>query len=148
MPCDQNDCMAFDTSLCSLQNEGWESCVQRRPKALEPTPVSPSNSSDLLCFLAPKHKGMKVSADGLIGRIVRGKRPDRLDRHLLGEMLRNMENVAKRFYSGEVKVVDEFFQLYCLDDDRPDEAALITSVDPEREKAAHMAEIKMGIRDV
>jgi len=82
---------------------------------------SPSKSSELLCavFLAPKHKGMMVSTGGLIGRIERGKRPDKLDRHLLGEMLSNMQEMASRFYSGDVKAVDAFLQCYCLDDKRP-----------------------------
>jgi len=70
-------------------------------------------------LLAADHKGMKVSAEGLLGRITRGKRPDKLDRYLLGEMLNHLELVGKRYYAGDVTGVDEFLQLYCLAETRP-----------------------------
>lgn len=70
-------------------------------------------------LLGEKHKGMRVSGDGLIGRIANGKRPDRLDRYLLGEMLKNMQEFGSRYYAGDAKAADEFLQLYCFDDTRP-----------------------------
>lgn len=75
-----------------------------------------SVSSELL---APKHKGMCISAAGLLGRISRGGKVDKGQRYVLGVMLQHLEETAKRFYAGEVKAVDEFLQLYCLDDNRP-----------------------------
>jgi hypothetical protein len=71
--------------------------------------------------LAENHTGMKVSAAGLLGRISRGSLVTEDNRYTIGEMFRNMEEVASRFYAGDIKAVDEFFQLYCLDDDRPKE---------------------------
>ena len=108
----RNNCedVPGDTNPCFEQAE-----------ATAPPPVSPSILKRFVMrhMLAKKHTSMKVSAGGLIGRIARGNRPDRLDRHLLAEMLGNMEQVADRFYAGDVKAIDEFLQLYCLDDARP-----------------------------
>jgi hypothetical protein len=70
-------------------------------------------------FLAPKHTGMKISARGVLGRIRDGRYYNGLD-FGCGEMLRHLEEMASRFYSGDVKAVDEFLQLYALDDKRPD----------------------------
>lgn len=69
-------------------------------------------------LLAPKHTGMKVSAHGLLGRIRDGRYFKELN-FGCGEMLRHMEEMATRFYTGDVKVVDEFLQLYDLDEKRP-----------------------------
>ena len=75
-----------------------------------------SDSSDLL---GPKHKGMRISAAGLLGRISRGGKVDKGQRYVLGVMLQHLEATARRFYAGDVKAIDEFLQLYCLDDNRP-----------------------------
>lgn len=75
--------------------------------------------------LAPKHTGFKVSADGLLSRIRDGKSLRRGDknakgtRFMVGEMLRHLEKMATRFYAGDLQVVDEFLQLYDLDQNRP-----------------------------
>ena len=69
-------------------------------------------------FLAEKHTGIKISAHGVLGRIRDDRAFDEL-RFGCGEMLRHLEEMATRFYSGDIKAVDEFLQLYCLDDERP-----------------------------
>ncbi len=70
-------------------------------------------------YLAEKHTGVTVSCSGLLERIADGckVRPDQ--RFLLGEMYKHLQETAARFYSGDIKVVDEFLQLYCLDEERP-----------------------------
>ena len=70
-------------------------------------------------MLAEKHTGMRVSARGVLGRIARGDYFRELD-FGCGEMLKHLEEMAARFYAGDVKAVDEFLQLYALDDERPD----------------------------
>lgn len=70
-------------------------------------------------FLGPKHTGMKVQAPGLIGRISDGWEVDKGQRYVAGEFLKHLEKMAKRFYAGDAKAVDEFLQLYCLDKLRP-----------------------------
>jgi hypothetical protein len=78
-------------------------------------------------ILAAKHSGMRVSAEGVLGRIRDGSSLCRGDeqadgtRYMVGEMLKHLFEVAERYYAGDMAVVDEFLQLYCLDDDRPKE---------------------------
>lgn len=55
-------------------------------------------------FLAEKHTGMRIDHSGILGE---------LDKHLVW--------MAERFYAGDIKAVDEFLQLWCLDDNRPKE---------------------------
>ena len=63
--------------------------------------------------LAKKHTGMKISASGVLNRV---------GGHLkfgAQEMLKHLNEMADRYYSGDIAVVDEFLQLYCLDEKRP-----------------------------
>lgn len=68
-------------------------------------------------FLAEIHNGMRISAHGVLGRIRDGRYYKELN-FGCGEMLRHLEEMATRFYSGDVKAVDEFLQLYDLDEKR------------------------------
>jgi hypothetical protein len=80
---------------------------------------SESSNSALNALLGPKHTAMRVSADGLLGRLRDGKKADRLNRWMLGELLKHMQELGRRYYAGDVKAADEFLQLYCCDDSRP-----------------------------
>lgn len=68
-------------------------------------------------FFAKKHTGGRISASGVLGRIRDGRYWSGLD-YGCGVMLEHLEEMACRFYSGEVSAVDEFLQLYCLDECR------------------------------
>ena len=70
-------------------------------------------------LLGPKHKGMRVSCSGLLGRIARGGRCAKGERYMLGELLKHLEQVGREYYAGNVTFVDEFLQCYCLTDHRP-----------------------------
>jgi hypothetical protein len=63
--------------------------------------------------LAKKHTGMRIDASGVLlrvgGRLKFGAQ----------EMHKHLNEMAQRFYSGDITVVDEFLQLYCLDEHRP-----------------------------
>lgn len=72
----------------------------------------------LVILLAQKHTGMKISAHGVLGRIRDGRYYKELN-YGCGEMLRHLEEMAERFYSGDLRAVDEFLQLYDLDQKRP-----------------------------
>jgi len=79
-----------------------------------------ANLTDVLGgLLATKHAGMRISAHGVLGRIRDGRYYKELN-FGCGEMLRHLEEMAERFYSGDPKAVDEFLQLYCLDERRPE----------------------------
>jgi hypothetical protein len=69
-------------------------------------------------LLADKHTGARISAGGILGRIREGRYYKELN-FGCGTLLRHLEQMASRFYAGDVKAVDEFLQLYDLDDDRP-----------------------------
>lgn len=73
-------------------------------------------------FLAEKHHGMRVDHSGILGRISRGCHIRDDQRYVLGIMDKHLEEMAQRFYAGDIKAVDEFLQLYCLDEHRPGES--------------------------
>jgi hypothetical protein len=73
--------------------------------------------------LAKKHENMRISLNGMLGRIARGATVEDHHRYAIGEFLKHCEELAKRFYSGDMYVIDEFLQLYCLDEHRPTERA-------------------------
>lgn len=71
--------------------------------------------------LAEPHKGMRVSASGLLASTAfhltnAGEKGLAFS---VQELKQHLFEMAARFYAGEVKVVDEFLQLYSLDDYRP-----------------------------
>ena len=92
------------------------------PGEPKPTPIAKPPSVPLQPIvgpLGPKHTGMRVSASGLLGRIARGDRLDSGSRFMVSEMLKHLEQMASEYYAGKVTIVDEFLQLYALDDARP-----------------------------
>ena len=69
--------------------------------------------------------GMKVSMSGLLLRVAENidhaniQYPDY--GYSLRELLKHLQELGKRFYDGDTEVVDEFLQLYCLDENRKKE---------------------------
>jgi hypothetical protein len=72
-------------------------------------------------YLAEKHTGMRVSVAGLLGRIQDSGKIDNGQRYMIGEMVKNLKLAAENFYQGNISTLDEFFQLYALDENRPSE---------------------------
>jgi hypothetical protein len=58
--------------------------------------------------LADKHTGMRVDASGALASARKGSAV------LRRMMLEHLQETARRFYAGDLAVVDEFLQLYCL----------------------------------
>ena len=56
-------------------------------------------------MLAPKHTGMRISAEGVLGRIRDGNHFEDLN-FACGTLLDHLEEMASRFYAGDVKAVD------------------------------------------
>lgn len=75
--------------------------------------------------LGPKHEGMKMSAEGLIIRaaqlIPKGEEAGGYRWALTEQLLVHLKELGRRYYEGDALVVDEFLQLYDLDDNRPKE---------------------------
>ena len=42
-------------------------------------------------------------------------------------MLKHLDEMADRYYAGDIAAVDEFLQLYCLDEKRPYQQAAVES---------------------
>lgn len=73
-----------------------------------------------VALLAKKHTGMMVDYMGLIGQarsaLKRGERSPALA-ELLHQLARHIKELGEGWYSGDTAVVDEFLQLYCVEDD-------------------------------
>lgn len=59
---------------------------------------------------APDHRGMRISAEGVLSR----KTNSKADKFIRLELYGHLEILAKHYYAGNLHVVDEFLQLYCL----------------------------------
>lgn len=66
--------------------------------------------------LAPDHKGMKVDYRGLLRQTrVALPIPAASDKIYMLEALQDhLTELGERFYAGDLTVVDEFLQLYCI----------------------------------
>lgn len=86
---------------------------QRSKPAMSPLPgVYPERAGPDVP-LAAEHHGMRISAHGLLGRV-----GGRL-KWGASEMLKHLDEMAARYYAGDISVVDEFLQLYDLAQKRP-----------------------------
>ena len=61
-------------------------------------------------IFAPDHTGMCVSASGILTR----KENNKGLRFMREEMHKHLETMAKEYYAGNIEIVDQFLQLYCL----------------------------------
>lgn len=59
---------------------------------------------------APEHTGFYISASGVLTR----KTNNKGDKFMRNELFKHLETMAEQYYAGNVGVVDEFCQLYCL----------------------------------
>jgi hypothetical protein len=65
--------------------------------------------------LAKRHTGMRLNIEAhLVGPRRRGTK------WALEQLHEHLKEVARRYYAGDIAVVDEFLQAYCLDDERPE----------------------------
>lgn len=99
--------------------------TEKQQDSAAPTGAASALSAGLGALLAQEHTGMKISAHGVLGRIRDGRYYKGLN-FGCGEMLRHLEEMSERFYSGDVKAVDEFLQLYDLAEHRPAPNAEVT----------------------
>ena len=76
--------------------------------------------SQSVALLAKKHTGMMVDYTGLIGQarsaLKHGERSPALA-EMLNQLARHIKKLGEGWYSGDTAVVDEFLQLYCVEDD-------------------------------
>lgn len=66
-------------------------------------------------LLSPDHNGMRVDISGLINQSIRSlKRSDPTNAEMLGQLESHLQELGQRFYAGDIAVVDEFLQIYCI----------------------------------
>lgn len=94
-----------------LAKDAWEAALKSKIDGGAEVPCSD--------WLGPKHMGCRISAPGILGRIRDGWKIDQGQRYAAGEMLKHMQIFAEQYYAGDTKAMDEFLQLYCLDETRP-----------------------------
>lgn len=56
---------------------------------------------------------MRISAIGILANVKNTHKP------MAEELSRNLELMAKEFYKGNISIVDDFLQLFALDEHRP-----------------------------
>lgn len=94
-------CQSWAARVFNAMVEEQGPVDQPKPRAAQPV-------------LAPKHEGLRVDASGVLGRV------EGPEKHFANQMLAHLEEMSTRYYTGDVAVVDEFLQLYCLDSKRPE----------------------------
>lgn len=66
--------------------------------------------------LAADHKGMKVCLQGMIAQSCISVRDTALA-FMLAQLENHLTELGKRCYAGDQTVVDEFLQLYCIEEE-------------------------------
>lgn len=75
-------------------------------------------------MLARDHNAMRVDYQGLLGfcrKAVQRTEPGYAE--MLRQLQEHMQELGKRYYAGDLAVVDEFLQLYCVEHDARTQAA-------------------------
>lgn len=70
-------------------------------------------------LLGEEHSGMRVSMSGMLSGVENNKCPGEGHAEMIRQMHEHLEEAAERFYDGDPTGCDEFFQLFCLDENRP-----------------------------
>lgn len=113
-----------------MSEQDWRQMEQDEREYAKAQPSALDKSATGYPVLGPKHQGMRVSAEGVLGRIRDGRSIVKGHRFMAGELLRHLNELATRYYAGDALVVDEFLQFYCLDEKRPN----TTPSTPDAEK--------------
>jgi len=66
--------------------------------------------------LAPDHRGMRVSCSGLLSQVQGGLKSNPELAEMVRQLHGHLNELGKRWYAGDRKVVDEFLQLYVIED--------------------------------
>lgn len=66
--------------------------------------------------LAPDHRGMRVSCSGLLSQVRGGLKSNPELAEMVRQLHGHLNELGKRWYAGDRKVVDEFLQLYVIED--------------------------------
>lgn len=67
--------------------------------------------------LAENHRGMRVDYSGLFKQARNGLSRDPVLAEMLRQLQDHLQELGKRWYAGDIAVVDEILQLYCIEGD-------------------------------
>lgn len=103
-PLSQEDCTRADRER--------PGCAPHRLVTLYTTPPAPAP------ILSADHTGMRVDYSGLLGQCRRAlARSEPGEAEMLRQLQEHLKELGRRYYAGDLPVVDEFLQLYCIEHD-------------------------------
>ncbi|MBY4947046.1 hypothetical protein K6V92_10490 [Cupriavidus respiraculi] len=79
--------------------------------------ASESRAEGRICLLADDHSGMRVDYQGLFKQSQSALRREPGLAEMLRQLQAHMQELGRRWYSGDTAVVDELLQLYCVERD-------------------------------
>ncbi|MES2415149.1 MAG: hypothetical protein V4614_15185 [Pseudomonadota bacterium] len=96
----------------------------------------PDDEPPTVPFLAKKHTGMRVDYNGLLGQCQRAlAHGHSANAEMLRQLQGHLKELGQRWYVGDVAVVDEILQLYCIEKDARDAIATQPAVPEELSRA-------------
>lgn len=106
-----NACIDIDTEQLAILDDN-DTTLKKRYEALQDEMKAVP--------LGKEHTGFMVDYSGMIRQCTDViKRKSAFQAEILRQFQKHLEELGKRFYAGDLTVVDEFLQLYCVaDDDR------------------------------
>ncbi|HHA2702405.1 TPA: hypothetical protein ACOEQH_000467 [Stenotrophomonas maltophilia] len=98
---------------CALPPNGWACTLAAGHEGPCPTIAAPPAQA---VDLAPDHRGMRVSCSGLLSQVRGGLKSNPELAEMVRQLHGHLNELGKRWYAGDRKVVDEFLQLYVIED--------------------------------
>ncbi|WP_019652224.1 hypothetical protein [Variovorax atrisoli] len=100
--------------------------------------AAPAAAQGAVAILAAKHTGMRVDYSGLLKQAQVGLRREPALAEMLRQLKDHLTELGRRWYTGDVAVVDEILQLYCIEQDT--RKALAATPAPEAAPSAKEGE--------
>ncbi len=77
--------------------------------------IREGNLTKPLNILAKNHNGMTIDYQGVLGQASQKCRRDPGLKYMLRALDKNLTELGSRYYLGDISVVDEFLQLWCIE---------------------------------
>lgn len=113
------DVRFVDAEPTTAEQDAWHAGIAAG-RDIERGNAAPAAQGDALPLLAKDHTSMRVDYSGLLKQAC-GALTHGIKEPALAEMLRHLQGhiqeLGQRWYAGDTAAVDEFLQLYCVEDD-------------------------------
>lgn len=112
---------------------GLRAVLCNLPAPTRPPSAKPGHAG--FTILAKRHDEMRVDYSGLLGECQRAlsSRRESANAELLRQLKNHLQELGRRWYAGDMAVVDEMLQLYCIESNARE--ALATSIAATAEPA-------------